>query len=70
MNDSLTTLFELRDGSGRQRGQACCVSCGNEVNEADFYDGLSRTEFKISGLCQSCQDEFFGSSPEDDMELT
>ena len=26
----------------------------------DFRDNLSRKEYSISGLCQDCQDEFFG----------
>lgn len=69
MNNDLTKLFELSDGSGRPREKACCPYCGNGVEEADFYDADSKTEFKISGLCQSCQDEFFGSSPEYDVEL-
>ena len=36
-----------------------CPFCGKEVSEDDFRDELSRKEFRISGLCQSCQDDFF-----------
>ena len=37
-----------------------CVSCGyDKVNESDFKDDLSKKEFKISKLCQSCQDDVF-----------
>jgi len=42
-----------------------CPFCGNPVNFEDFRDDLSRREFKISGLCQKCQDEFFGGGNEE-----
>jgi hypothetical protein len=40
----------------------CCVKppigCGKSATE--FKDELSAREFRISGLCQECQDKFFG----------
>lgn len=40
----------------------CCVKppfgCGQPVGE--FRDALSEKEYRISGLCQKCQDEIFG----------
>jgi len=36
-----------------------CVSCG-EFN-LEFRDELSRKEYGISGLCQCCQDNVFGT---------
>ena len=36
-----------------------CPFCGKEVTESEFKDELSLREFRISGLCQKCQDEFF-----------
>lgn len=42
-----------------------CPLCGNPVNFEDFRDDLSRREFKISGLCQKCQDEVFGGGNEE-----
>lgn len=43
-----------------ERGE--CPFCGKKVDEAtEFVDELSRKEFKISGLCQKCQDETFGA---------
>lgn len=37
-----------------------CPFCGKNINvENEFHDDLSRREFKISGMCQSCQDDFF-----------
>ena len=38
--------------------QCLCPTCGKEVGE--FRDDLSRKEFTISGMCQSCQDSMFG----------
>ena len=39
-----------------------CVSCKEDATE--FTDALSRKEYGISGLCQSCQDQIFGVSDE------
>jgi hypothetical protein len=36
-----------------------CPFCGNSINMEDFKDELSKKEFKISGLCQVCQDDVF-----------
>ena len=35
-----------------------CAWCGKPATE--FSSDLSRKEYTISGLCQSCQDECFG----------
>lgn len=37
--------------------------CGGEAVE--FTDDLSRKEYSVSGMCQKCQDGFFGTSDED-----
>jgi len=34
------------------------IGCGGPAIE--FRDVLSRKEYRISGLCQKCQDKFFG----------
>ena len=36
-----------------------CLFCKKEVNFKDFRDLLSMKEFKISGICQECQDKTF-----------
>jgi hypothetical protein len=38
--------------------------CANPIGE--FRDELSVKEFKISGMCQSCQDEVFDEVVEED----
>ena len=39
--------------------QGKCPFCGEQINPV-FRDELSLKEFKISGLCQECQDKTFG----------
>lgn len=50
---------------GRSRSQSIrdgvCVSCESVVDSHSFTDDLSAREYTISGLCQKCQDETFGS---------
>ena len=38
-----------------------CPFCKTAIKQEDFKDELSRKEYRISGLCQKCQDETFGS---------
>ncbi len=35
-----------------------CMTCNRNVQ--GFRDSLSRKEYSISGMCQSCQDSVFG----------
>jgi hypothetical protein len=37
-----------------------CPFCKSYIDVSQFRDKLSRKEFGISGMCQACQDEFFG----------
>lgn len=41
-----------------------CPTCGNEIDPDDFNDDLSRKEWRISGMCQKCQDGVFGGEQE------
>lgn len=36
-----------------------CPVCDTKIREEEFIDELSKKEFKISGLCQACQDSVF-----------
>ena len=40
--------------------QGLCPFCKNVIKPTDFRDAISLKEFRISGLCQACQDETFG----------
>jgi hypothetical protein len=46
------------------KAQGRCPFCGKEVNPMEFRDEISWREFEISGLCQRCQDDFFGKEDE------
>ena len=37
-----------------------CPFCHKPINVEDFRDELSIKEFRMSGLCQKCQDDTFG----------
>lgn len=37
-----------------------CPFCGERVNIDSFTTKKSIEEFKLSGLCQKCQNKFFG----------
>ena len=54
------TAFRL---FGRSRNLAIagnqCVKCG--AHNLEFRDELSRKEHGLSGFCQSCQDDIFGT---------
>ncbi len=54
----LTKLLE--DLTGVSRDDPICSGCRSAVSDGDFRDALSAREFKISRLCQSCQDGVFG----------
>ena len=36
-----------------------CPMCESKINEADFRNELSKKEFSVSGMCQSCQNKTF-----------
>jgi len=44
----------------RRKSLGLCPFCGEAVEVEGFRDRRSLKEFQISGLCQKCQDEFFG----------
>ena len=41
-----------------------CVTCGADVNPMSFQDAISFKEWRISGMCQTCQDSVFNSEEE------
>ena len=36
-----------------------CATCGDLIEADGFTDELSRKEYKISGMCQNCQNSVF-----------
>ena len=58
--DLLDTVSEQQFGIKRSTAidAQICVTCGGDA--IVFNDGLSLREYKISSMCQTCQDEVFG----------
>ena len=53
-------VYAIRNHRDAAVAAKVCACCGTDANKKGFVDELSIKEFKISGLCQSCQDETFG----------
>lgn len=41
------------------RKLSVCTTCGGKVDVDAFADEISEQEYKISGMCENCQDEVF-----------
>tara|TARA_R110000824_G_scaffold107055_8_gene253029 strand:+ start:3893 stop:4099 length:207 start_codon:yes stop_codon:yes gene_type:complete len=62
MENHLEDMAQILFGRGRKVAMEnqLCVMCGSDANHfTDFTDELSRKEYGISGMCQSCQDKAF-----------
>ena len=47
-------------------GDKICPFCNKKIDaEWEFDDVLSKIEFRISGLCQACQDKTFNNNSEE-----
>lgn len=62
--------FLLRAITGRNRAEVIaagkCMTCMvTDLTPSSFVDDLSRDEYTISGMCQTCQDKVFGVDPFD-----
>ena len=71
LNELIMNVPEIRENLAfdvfgrslkRSLATAVCVCCKQEA--ASFKDELSKREYKISGLCQKCQDKVCGSEDE------
>ena len=40
-----------------------CMTCRNEFVSENFRDEISEKEYRISGMCQECQDSFWVPDP-------
>ena len=66
MSDGITeattthqTLSDMFPNYAALKANGRCPFCGCNPLDEGFKDGISRKEFKISGMCQRCQDNFF-----------
>lgn len=58
MSEFLENMFGRSTAIKEDKCIPSPVGCGGPAT--DFRDELSRKEYSISGLCQSCQDLVFG----------
>lgn len=57
MNKEIVSAVFPEEVDRVERGE--CATCGSVIEEGEFRDMLSFKEYKISGLCQACQDRVF-----------
>jgi hypothetical protein len=48
---------------GKKPKKGFCATCGKDTKFTKFKDEASKDEYKISGMCQKCQDLVFGPPP-------
>jgi hypothetical protein len=64
IDKALKSMFEV-DRKGSIKSNHCVappIGCGKEIDpDKEFTDTLSREEYRISGLCQTCQNHAFNS---------
>jgi hypothetical protein len=56
-NNMPLDISELFPKETKNRSEGLCATCGN--TPGDFKDEISEKEFKITGMCQACQDGLF-----------
>lgn len=66
-SEALTNFLETNFGRTSSINNNVCIpkpmGCGGPATE--FTDPQSEHEYRISGMCQKCQDAFYGGVPED-----
>ena len=71
INGELDLLSQIIfNGKDRQTciEEGICITCDDAkgIKATSFRDDISRKEYSISAMCQSCQDDVFGVSEPDD----
>ena len=67
MDSALTYLFGVDRHKTISDGE--CISCeATGLIASSFSDDISKKEYSISGMCQSCQDDLFGADEDDEPE--
>ena len=67
MDSALTSLFGVDRKQTISDGE--CIACDAEgIIASSFSNDISKKEYSISGMCQSCQDELFGPDEEEEDE--
>jgi len=73
MNGELALLTQIIfNGKDRETciEEGICITCdeAHGIVATSFRDDISRKEYSISAMCQSCQDDIFGHGEPDDDE--
>ena len=63
MNENIMKALGFGEGVDAVT-KGICPLCGKKVIVDEFRDDISKREFKISGMCQSCQDKVFNPKEE------
>ena len=59
-NPTIQQFIETLFPEAQNIKEGKCPFCGKIIDvDNEFKDDLSRREYEISGMCQTCQDEFF-----------
>ena len=58
-SDAVSFLQNLMAEADEQRRKGNCPTCFEPVAPEDFRDPGSVEEYRISGMCQDCQDRVF-----------
>jgi hypothetical protein len=70
----MADFLEKTTGRSTAIGNKTCVrkplGCGREIPIGEFetWDQLTLKEYTLSGMCKTCQDDFFKDPEEDDEE--
>ncbi len=57
MNKAIVKKFFPKEVKAYEEGN--CPLCAKKVDIKEFKDQISKDEFKISGICQACQNNVF-----------
>ena len=73
-NESIDNYLSQTFGINRKeaiKNEVCVaepIGCGEPVFMEDFTNEISQREYKISGLCEKCQNSFFTAEEDEIME--
>jgi hypothetical protein len=57
--DKVKAIFGEESDIAQRLEASLCPICGKKVDIKKFKDRISKREYEISGMCQSCQDKIF-----------
>lgn len=64
-NEFQDLLMQVLKKTHQLRMAGMCPTCKQQIKINSFRDDISRKEFRLSGLCQECQDKFFEDNEEE-----